>query len=154
LIGTIMFIAQYVRSDSLGLLVLPALGLIFLAWGLMARSIGLVIPGGILSGIGLGAFLTQWGLPGISMTDPIRGGIFMLSFALGWALITLLSPLTHSGLTWWPLIPGGILAVVGAALLSGEFGLRLLALTGQGWPVILIVIGLYLVIRQWMKRDE
>ncbi len=48
-----LLVAQFV---NLGLLwALPGLGVIFLAWGLSVRQVRLLIPGGILPGLGAGA---------------------------------------------------------------------------------------------------
>lgn len=145
-IGLLTLAGQVFDLDNLGLLVLPALALIFLAWGLITRTFGLIIPGGILAGIGVGAILIEqsW----LPLTEMAQGGVFLLSFAAGWALISLLSPVVSGKWAWWPLIPGGILAAIGALLLAGETGVRMLELLGYAWPVALIVLGLYLVLRR------
>lgn len=147
LIGLLALAAQFFKIDMIGTLLLSALGLVFLAWGLLSRSAGLLIPGGILSGLGLGVILVSG--PFANAGDPALGGVFLASFALGWALITLLSALLPGQFMLWPLIPGGIMAVIGTALLAGEPGLQILALAGQGWPLILIAIGLYMLL--WRK---
>jgi len=81
------------------------------------------------------------------LTDPARGGVFMLVFAGGWLLITLTS-LLIGRLMLWPLIPGAFIGLVGLALVSGQTGLQLLQMTGYFWPVVLIVLGLYLILRR------
>jgi len=145
-IGLLGLATQVVQSDVLGLLFLPGLGLIFLIWGIATRNAGLLIPGGILSGIGLGALLVARVVPDSSA--PASGGVFLLAFAAGWGLITLLSALFTSQTQWWALIPGGILALIGGALLMGGVGLDLLKLAGQAWPLILIAIGLFVLLRR------
>jgi hypothetical protein len=151
-VGLLAFVLQFVQSDILGLLFLPALGLIFLTWGAVSRNIGPLIPGGILFGIGLGAFIVNR-IPG-QVSDESEGGIFLLSFALGWALITILYLLVSGKFVFWPLIPGGIriLALIGAALLAGSAGLEVLTWIGRGWPLILIVLGLYLLLWRRTKK--
>jgi hypothetical protein len=42
---------------------------------------------------------------------------------------------------WWPLVPGGILAVVGVLLLSGAYVGDAL----RWWPVVLVVVGALLI---------
>jgi hypothetical protein len=143
LIGAFSLVAQFVKLEWLQLLFLPMLGMIFLLWGILRRSGGLLIPGGILSGLGLGIILMNR-LPGLS-GGPAQGGILLLSFAAGWALITLFSAVFTDYTMWWPLIPGGILAFIGAALVIGGAWMQVLTLLGYGWPLILIAIGLYLV---------
>ncbi len=142
-IGVLALVAQVVKSDWLGMLFLPTLGLIFLAWGSLTRKVGLLIPGGIISGLGLGAMLVESPLG--QLGDPARGGLFLLAFALGWGLITLLSALFTSQTHWWPLIPGSIMAVVGGALLVGNIAPQILTVMGSLWPLGLIILGLYLL---------
>ena len=72
--------------------------------------------------------------------------ILLLSFAGGWVLMSLLSLLTSDGFQGWPLIPAAILSLIGAAFLMGEEALETLSYVGQAWPLILIVIGLYLLL--------
>jgi hypothetical protein len=53
-IGLWALLSQFGAIDlpeNLGLLFLPGLGAIFLAWGILTHNGGLMIPGGILSGI-------------------------------------------------------------------------------------------------------
>ncbi len=124
-----------------------ALGLFFLVWGSVNRKIGFLIPGGILTGIGAGAVLLEGPFNGLE--GETAGGLFLLTFALGWALITLTSALFVRKVTWWPLIPGGIMAFIGGALLIGDPMTTVLEYAGQGWPIVLIAIGLYLIL--WRK---
>ncbi len=128
-----------------GLYFLPLLAVIFLASGIFTRRPGLLIPGGILAGIGAGAIVVDQYMPYVS--DQARGGAFLVIFAAGWLIITLASMLIGR-LMLWPLIPGAFLGMTGAALLAGQTGLQLLTLFGYFWPVVLIVIGLYLIIRR------
>lgn len=142
-IGLFLLAAQIFHGDWEAAIPL-GLGLIFLLWGSLVRKVGLLIPGGILSGIGVGALLIEG--PFSTWAEETSGGLFLLCFAGGWALITVTSALFTHKTAWWALIPGGILALVGAALLIGGPALQALELLGQGWPVILILVGLYLVI--------
>lgn len=142
-IGALLIIAQFGRFENLELLIPLGLGVIFLAWGLISRTFGLIIPGGILAGIGVGLALTE--MPALGIPAENTDVVILLSFAAGWVLITLLSTLTSERLQWWPLIPGGILGAVGALLLVGENGLLVLEWLGMVWPIGLIVAGLYLV---------
>lgn len=148
-IGLLTLAGQVLDLQNLGLLVLPALALIFLAWGLITRTFGLIIPGGILAGIGLGAIVVEqsW----VPMGEMTQGGVFLLCFAAGWVLISLLSVFTSERLQWWPLIPGGILGAIGVLLLAGDAGVKVLELLGYAWPVALIIAGLYLVLRRSYK---
>ena len=134
--------------DFSGAIFLAALGVIFLAAGLLSRKTGLLAPGGILSGVAAGAYLVEG--PFQAAADSSQGGIVMLAMAAGWVLITLLSPLTNENrrFTAWPLIPAALMSLVGSALLAGETGLEALKLFGYGWPVVLIAAGAYLILRR------
>lgn len=146
-IGLFSLIQQFVHIHA-GLYFLPFLALIFLVAGMVGRRPGLLIPGGILAGIGAGAILVQGSLFG-AMTEPVRGGLFMLTFAAGWAVITAASFLIGK-LMLWPLIPAGFMAFFGLALLAGQPGMQFLTAFGYFWPVLLIAAGLYLILH---RRD-
>jgi hypothetical protein len=145
-LGLFFLVNQFVSFnwDQLGVYFLPALGLLFLLAGIFTRQAGPIIPGGILSGIGWGAVLVNGPF---ADTGDTAGGIFMLAFALGWALIVVLTAVFTPKPHWWPLIPGGIMAVIGAGLLFGGVFMQGLTLLGQIWPVFLILLGLYVLFR-------
>lgn len=146
LIGALTLLAQLDVFANIGLFFVPALGIIFLTWGLLTRTFGLVIPGGILGGIGLGIVLLEGPLAGLS--EPAQGAIFLLAFAAGWLLIALLSTMTTSGFQWWPLIPAAVLGLIGGLLVAGEAGLQVLKVIGFAWPVALIAAGAWIVLRK------
>lgn len=147
LIGLLVFAGQFINTDWMGLLFLPALGIIFLAWGTIAKKVGLIIPGGILSGIGVGAILVEG--PFANLSGEATGGIFMIAFAAGWLLIPLFAALIDGQFHWWPLIPAAFMAIIGGALLAGGVALQVLEMANYLWPVVLIAIGLYLIL--WRK---
>jgi hypothetical protein len=120
------------------------LGLVFLVAGALTRKTGLIIPGGILSGAGLGVLATTY-LPQAVTDQQASGGFFMLAFALGWFSIVLFTRLFTGRTEWWPLIPGSILAAIGGLILGGENGLAILKVTGDYWPVILVLIGIWVL---------
>jgi hypothetical protein len=128
-----------------------ALGLVFLVAGIATRSAGLLIPGGIIGGVGLGAISTVsgWFFPTNSVES---GGVFLLFFSLGWFLITLLSKFFTTETQTWALIPGGIMAAIGGLVLMGERGTNILMVVGQYWPVVLVIIGASILIRWWRER--
>ena len=144
-IGLLALAGQFIDAPMVGLLFLPALAAIFLVWGLVTRTFGLIIPGGILAGLGLGTMLTALDLPWLAGVD--EGALFLMAFAAGWALITLLSPLTGVKTQWWPLIPGGIIAAIGALVLLDEVGRQVLALSSVIWPLALVLLGVWILLR-------
>lgn len=147
IIGAVALIAQFADSVTVAMLVMPTLALIFLIWGLVTRTFGLIIPGGILAGLGLGTYLTIAG-PLAGVEEPSMGGIILVCFAGGWLLISLLSPLTGERFQWWPLIPGGILGIIGLILLGGGPALQVLKVIGYAWPLALVALGIYLLVKR------
>lgn len=150
-IGILVLLGQFNVLPDLGLLFLPALGALFLVWGILTREAGLMIPGGILSGIGWGAYAIAgpWG----DLGGDAEGGIFLIIFGLGFALITLLTGLFTKETHWWALIPGGIMATIGVAIMTNGLLLDVVEVAGRYWPVTLIALGLY-VIYKAMKGQE
>lgn len=141
-VGLITFFAQVLPWEWLGLFVLPAIGLVFVIAGFVAGSWGLMIPGGILSGLGAGVLLQHY-MP--ELTPEMRGGIILLSLALGFAAIIPLSALVAGPRSYWPLFVAVPLGLVGTAVLVGGAALTALHLAGYAWPLILIALGVYLV---------
>jgi hypothetical protein len=145
-IGVLVLLAQNIKVETLGLLFLPALGGLFLIAGIIGRQVGFLIPGGILTGIGLGAIFTQ--NPQVVGTETAQGGVFFIGFALGWFLITVLSKLFTSETQWWALIPGAIMALIGGGLMLGGAALNVLEFVGHWWPLILVALGLVIIFRR------
>ncbi len=145
-IGMLVLLAQNIKVESLGLLFLPALGGLFLVAGIIGRQVGFLIPGGILTGIGLGAILRR--IHSVAATATAQGGVFFIGFALGWLLITVLSKLFTSDTQWWALIPGAIMALIGGGLMLGGAALNVLEFAGRWWPLILVGLGLVIIVRR------
>jgi len=139
-IGVLALLQQFVNVNW-GLYFLPALALVFLVAGIVERRPGLLIPGGILAGIGAGAILVQSPLF-YGLADPARGGLFMLAFAAGWTVITAASFFTGR-LMLWPLIPAAFMGLFGLALLA-----NVVTVFTYAWPVGMIALGLFLVLRR------
>lgn len=149
-IGALALLGQLAKSHGLGLLLLPAWGLLFLMWGLLTRRAGLLIAGGILSGIGMGAYLILGPLAYLGW--PATTGIFLLSMAAGFGFITPLSAFSACGIRWWPLIPASVLAITGGLLLAGYPVAEVDRWASILWPGILILFGLFTLIRWAVKR--
>ncbi len=146
-VGILFLVNEFVdlsRFDSLAIFFVLGLGLFFLAWGVVTREDGLMIPGGILSGIGLGIILVS-GLPGEDGGD-LGGAVFMGAFALGWVLITVFTAAFTAKTHWWPLIPAAIMAIIsGAILVQGPFMVALEWLAAL-WPLALIAGGIAILL--------
>lgn len=145
-VGAVILLAQFI---DLGIFTLYMLSAIFVLAGVASREAGWFIPGGIIGGLAQGAFLTDSNL--LPVSEQAEGGIFLLIFALGWVSIYLLTKLFTNRPQHWALIPGGIMALIGGAVLLGEAGERALTLFftlfNYVWPVALIALGLHLLRR-------
>jgi hypothetical protein len=148
-LGLFFFITQWVNFGVWSLLLL---GVSFTVWGIISRSAGPLIPGGILNGIAIGALLSESGLAQL-IGGEARGGLFLLGFALGWLSVEVLSRLFTSDIQRWVRLPGGVLAVIGALVLAQEPGLQVLRLIGVFWPVALVVAGVGLLLRWWRTPE-
>lgn len=154
-LGLILLVGQFVQFDlpeSLGLLLVPALGAIFLVWGSVTRNGGLVIPGGILSGVGWGAYAIEG--PFAIWQGDSEGGVFLIFLGLGFGLITLVTAVFTDKTHWWALIPGSIIAFVGLAILFGGAMLTLLTWVGKLWPLALILLGISILLGANKNKTE
>lgn len=129
-----------------------AVGVALLAWGLLDKLIGLVIAGCIVATVAAGVALA-WGVPA-ERGALAQTGLMLVVFAFGWGLITLGGRIVLRRFLWWPLIPGGILAVVGYGLyISGDPN-NALGFIGNTGSIGLMIFGMYLLLmRKGIHRD-
>jgi len=126
------------------LYITAGLGLVLLGWGIFWKLYGLIIPGSLLVTIGPGIFIA-WGTSVVA--NPLtKTGLMIAAFSFGWFLIVFFSRVISPKFIWWPLIPGGVLAMTGWGLyIGGDPGNapEFIANTGS---VGLIIFGLYLLL--------
>lgn len=121
-----------------------AIGIVFLAWAICKRQLGLLIPGLIISTIGAGVFFA-WGSK-TEYNGLINTGTMLVWFALGWILITVFSKIFSKKFVWWPLIPGGVFAMVGSGLYIGGNPGNALGFVQNTGSIGLIMFGVYLIL--------
>jgi hypothetical protein len=121
-----------------------ALSLTFVIWGGVKQNINLMIPGLLVGTIGAGIF------SGWSTVGDINGlrdtGIMLVWFSLGWILISVCSRIFQKRFTWWPLIPGGVFAMVGSGLYIGGNPTNAAGFLQNTGSVALIILGVYLIL--------
>ena len=156
--GLFLLVQQFVEIDLSGGAFLAALGIFFVLWGATHHKAGLLIPGGILSGLSLGVFLTEETNGMIS--SHLEGGVIVLCLAAGFAFITLLTQLFTDEKGWWGLIVGGILVLVGTGIIiiesPGSGTLKTLVESAFRalnylWPLVLVGLGVKVILD---KRNQ
>jgi uncharacterized membrane protein HdeD (DUF308 family) len=146
LLGLTVLLQQWFDVSSFAILLL---GWAMLAWGSFSHRSGWIIAGGVLSGIGLGILAMEgpWNFPAEQ-----QSGIFLLCFAMGWFLITLLTAIFTCA-QWWALIPGGIMAVIGGSILVTRGAVRWQDLNLVYAPT-LIFVGAFLLVYKGRSRKN
>lgn len=147
LLGILFLVARFVQFE--GWVFLTGLGVVFVAVGWLLKTFGFLIPGGILTGLGLGIGASRYVPEG-----PGEGGAVVLGIGVGFVLVWILGWLILGERSGWPLIPGGIIGLVGILLLAGSAGLEILDLLGNFWPAILILIGIIALISAFRHPQE
>lgn len=133
-LGLGLYVLQ--SSDVGSEVVFLAIGGAFLAGYLYRREYGLLVPACVLLGIGLGLTLE-------SRFPSLIGEPVPLGLGVGFLSIYVLDRVyTRTG-SWWPLIPGGILAFVGVA----EDVRVVRWFFESGWPLAIAAVGVVLLLR-------
>jgi hypothetical protein len=136
-VGVTLFAVRLLNLD--GEVIVLVIGLVFAIAFVATRRYALLIPAGIMTGLGAGILLEEAG----AMGEPVVLGLG-LGFLAIYAVDVLTSGAREPG-RWWPLIPGAILTIIaGAESTFGPDGARVIA---QGWPIILIAAGAWLLLR-------
>lgn len=115
--------------------------LLLVAYAFTGRY-GLLVPAGILTGLGAGIAARDW-------VGADRAPV-MLGLGVGFLFVYVVD-LAKSGrqaAEWWPLVPGGILVAIG--LLRVLRGAGILQAMAAWWPMLLIVLGIWLLVRRKM----
>ena len=138
-VGAVLLAYRF--SDTLAAGNAPlVIGLGFVTWWAVGGGFGLVVPGGVLSGIGVGLILEEAGFYG----DAVPFGL-----GLGFLAIYGLDGVRRREWSrWWPLVPGVVLVGVG---LFGDTSFWE-SLGGFGWPLILIAVGVVVLVVALSRR--
>ena len=143
--GLLLLIDQLTNARLFGRLFLLVLGAGFIAAAHANRAPGLTVPGGILSGVGLGSLAMNAFRRGF--TGPARGGAFLICLALGWLIIVPTSRAAGESYSW-AYVPAVILAAVGIPLLLTALAPSVVAAALKWWPSVLILAGILMLLRR------
>jgi hypothetical protein len=140
ILGIVFLLTQYFEFGPGLFLIL--LALIFLIPYIFTHSYGLLVPGCILAGIGVGlAFERTLSRPDVTVS---------IGLGLAFISIYLVQLIVARSSHWWPLIPGGILLLGGLA----ELAPQVQVLLEKAWPLLLIVIGLAVLAGPFLWRQD
>ncbi len=149
-VGVLALVANIVRSQLVGALFLPAFGLAFIGWGLTQKRQGPLVPGGVLTGLGVGTFLSTQTYA--SANDNFKTGLVLLCMGLGFLVIIPLTAMIRHEQQRWELVPGLLLSALGLVfVLQNAKALNVLYQFGTYWPVLLIALGVFYLFRNAQK---
>jgi hypothetical protein len=146
-IGVIGLVDQVWKpTTDVGGWVVALIGLGFLGAYVYTRQFGYLVPGGIMTGLGAGIVVSQM----VTWSTPDgEGGAVVLGLGLGFLAIWVIGALMRTTPNhWWPVIPGGILVIVGSALLIGGTAIDAL----DYWGIGVVAVGLLILWRAWSER--
>jgi hypothetical protein len=151
IIGTIALISQFPQTKDYGYYFPFILSLVFIGWGIAARVGSLLVPGGILAGIGIDAILE---LQHITLYGISKDALYVFILGLGFLSIIPLSRLFTKDTYTWAYAPGLFLVIVGIAIQLGGPPLQLVQFVSNYiWPLTLIGLG-GLLIWQRSRHDR
>jgi hypothetical protein len=144
-VAVLALLSRHLSWSGSGRALLPVIGVAFVVWGALARNAGLLVPGGILLGVGVGSWL-----------QPTYGtGAFLFAMAGGFLSISLFSvllfgPKQRAG---WTIFPALGLAFAGLVVAGGAEMRALLRTFGDYWPYALLIVALALIASAWGKKS-
>ena len=141
------------RVLEFGTLEVPLLSAVLITIGTLRRESAWFIPGGILAGIGLGNYLGEASFLASTLSEEAATGVFLLAFALGWVGVFALSKQLGDVPNTWALVPAIVMSVLGTLLLSAGAGERVLEVASYAWPLGLVAVGAYLVLKTQVSHD-
>ncbi len=150
LLGVLFLVNEFYPGVLGDWTLLLGLGVVFLVAYAIGRQYGFLIPGCILAGLGVALALVENGYVSSAAED----GVFVLLLGASFLAIWLIDLLVSRGrpLGWWPIIPGGILTIVGAALYTDNEAW--LESIGQWWPLIFIIVGVWILLERVIRRPS
>lgn len=133
LFGLALFGLQYIGDLGDSIILLGA-GLLFVAGYLYSRTYLLLVLGCIVVGLGIGSLgeRSVW----------IWSEYSKIGLGIGFILIYLIDLLYRRRSHWWPLIPGVVLILLGLR----SWGKAWRFLVSDGWPLILVIIGVLVLL--------
>lgn len=136
-IGLVLLAVQLFQPKDAGWIVLGSISFVLLACFAATRAKGFLIAGAIIGGLAIGVGFEEAGYT-------MNGGVVVLGLAGGFLAIYVVDLLLSRNASWWPVIPGSILAIVGGTqAIAGTEAANALE---RWWPVSLIIVGVVVLV--------
>jgi hypothetical protein len=135
--GVLYLLERSVGIDSAAVLLI--IGGAFLAYYFYKREYGFLVPACIMLGLGTGTV--------VSHTRYDYGQPTLWGLGLGFIAIFVIAWLYQRESHWWPLIPGGILVLLGLPRTKG-----IIDFLFDNWPLILVAVGILILIGAFRPR--
>jgi len=143
-IGAALLLGQLVGDT--GQFITLGIGLFLLVLFAVTRHPGALIGGGIVTGIGVGVLVAA------NTEGDVAGAAVLFGLGFGFIGVWLIGTLLRiKEISFWPLIPGAILVVVGIVVLAGSEAAKTFQLL---WPVLLIGLGVVVLIAALRGRGK
>jgi hypothetical protein len=128
------FLPEDIANTLDGVFVLGGLGIGFwLVYLVSPANWWAIIPGGVMVSLAVVSVLDE------VVQDKDTGGVFLIGLGLTFALLAIL-PRQHMT---WAYIPAVVLIIIGCVSLAAAFpGINYV------WPVLLIMVGMYVLVRE------
>lgn len=142
-LGIVFLIANLGLVTLGGATLFLGLSAVFLLARFLSGSYGFAVPAGLLAGFGSYLALVENGVL------PEHGGWFFILLGLGFVAVYIIG-LRPAAI--WPFFPAAALIGFGALLegLVAAWPLAALAWVASYWPLALIAVGLWLLVRDWL----
>src|SRR5438045_9775044 len=109
------------------------------------RRVGLIVAGSMFSGLVVSLVLVV-GLFGGAQEHVIMGTA-LLGWALGWALLAVLSIRWSDQPQQWAIVPAAIMVLAGAGLLIFRPDANAMNLLGWIWPLALVALAVWMALQ-------
>ena len=130
--------SELLQDEGVTFFVLPAIALPFLVVFVRDRTQWwALIPAYVLLAVALMIGLTEWGL----LDDEL-----VASYVLFTVAIPFFALYARNRSQWWPLIPGGILAIVGLSFLIAEGAVEYVG------ALVLVLVGAWMLVRVFTRK--
>jgi hypothetical protein len=143
LVGLALFVIQFVEQIGQSMILL-GIGVLLILVYLLSKNYAFLVPGGVLTGLSLGFVADRY--------ITTEGDLSLVGLGVGFIAVYLIALSYERSSHWWPLIPGGVLILVG--LPTGNEMVNYVFT--YGWPLALVLVGVLVLFGKFKspKKDK